>query len=318
MDTLSSHRDIPRRDFLGLLAAGGLAFMPRVAGCTAQRTNAMVTVHLFSKHIQWLDYNEMAEAVARIGFDGVDLTVRPGGHVLPERVAEDLPRAVEALHAHGLKADLMTTAITDPQDETSRTVLRVAADQGIRYYRTGWLRHPDDGSILESLAHCRQQMGRLARLNEEIGIRGSYQNHAGNYVGASIWELRDLLEDIDPAWLGCQYDIRHATVEGGLSWPQGLRLIHPYINTLVLKDVRWGEVDGRWGLVDTPMEEGMVDFPRYLGLLKQYGIQAPVSLHLEYPLGGAEHGGTPTIPSEEVFRAMAQDLTAVRRLWSAA
>ncbi|MDZ7723632.1 MAG: hypothetical protein U5R06_12725 [candidate division KSB1 bacterium] len=51
----------------------------------------------------------MARTIAEIGFDGVDLTVRPGGHVLPENVTQDLPRAVKAIEKTGLKVPMMTT-----------------------------------------------------------------------------------------------------------------------------------------------------------------------------------------------------------------
>ncbi len=51
---------------------------------------------IFSKHLQWLDYESMAGAAARLGFDGIDLTIRPGGHVPPEQAEEKLPRVVEA------------------------------------------------------------------------------------------------------------------------------------------------------------------------------------------------------------------------------
>ena len=44
-----------------------------------------------------LDWSDLGRAVKDTGFDGVDLTVRPGGHVLPERAADDLPRAIEAI-----------------------------------------------------------------------------------------------------------------------------------------------------------------------------------------------------------------------------
>ena len=64
-------------------------------------------IHVFSKHLQWLDYRGMAEAAAEIGFDGVDLTVRPRGHVLPERVEDDLPRAVEAVRQAGLRVEMI-------------------------------------------------------------------------------------------------------------------------------------------------------------------------------------------------------------------
>jgi len=36
----------------------------------------------------------------------------------------------------------------------------------------------------------------------------------------------------------------------------------------------------------------MVDFGRYFSLLKKYDINVLVSLHLEYDLGGSEHGAT--------------------------
>ena len=60
---------------------------------------------IFSKQLQWLNYQEMATAVADMGYDGIDLTVRKGGHVLPEKVAEDLPKAVEAATKAGIKGN---------------------------------------------------------------------------------------------------------------------------------------------------------------------------------------------------------------------
>src|SRR4030042_5508361 len=50
-------------------------------------------ISIFSKHLQWLYYKKMAHVVNEIGFDGADLTVRPGGHVVPDRGEEDLPKA---------------------------------------------------------------------------------------------------------------------------------------------------------------------------------------------------------------------------------
>ena len=39
---------------------------------------------------------ELGRTLKALGFDGVDLTVRPGGHVDPKRVAIDLPAFVDA------------------------------------------------------------------------------------------------------------------------------------------------------------------------------------------------------------------------------
>ena len=46
---------------------------------------------VFSKHLQWANVKEAAAVAKEIGYDGIDLTVRAGGHVLPERVEADLP-----------------------------------------------------------------------------------------------------------------------------------------------------------------------------------------------------------------------------------
>ena len=127
-------------------------------------------------------------------------------------------------------------------------------------------------------------------MNEKLGLTGVYQNHAGSVFGASMWEIWQILEGTRPKAMGSQYDIRHAMVEGGRSWPNGLRLIESRISSLVAKDYKWEEVDGKWELMNTPLGMGMVDFVAYFKLLKQYGIKVPISLHFEYPMGGADHG----------------------------
>src|SRR5882724_8992575 len=91
-------------------------------------------IHIFSKHLQFLNYHDMAEAVAEMGFDGIDLTVRPEGHVLPERVESDLPKATEAMRKVSLVPLLMTTAVQDANNAIDRRVLEVAVKLGIQYY----------------------------------------------------------------------------------------------------------------------------------------------------------------------------------------
>ena len=65
--------------------------------------------------------------------------------------------------------------------------------------------------------------------------------------------------------------------------------------------------------------EGMVDFRSYFSMLKAYNINVPVSLHLEYDLGGAEKGKTSiSIDKKNVYKAMKKDLDTVQRLWEEA
>ena len=51
--------------------------------------------------------------------------------------------------------------------------------------------------------------------------------------------------------------------------------------------------------------------------MKEYNINGPVSLHYEYPLGGAEHGQFEiTVERKVVFDAMRRDLKWLHAMWN--
>ena len=313
---MNSKFDRSRRTFIKNTSTFASMFPLLDTDFYSNKLDNELSVNIFSKHLQFLDYSNMAKVAADIGFDGVDLTVRPKGHVEPENVLTDLPMAISAIRIAGLKCEMITTAVQSASDKLDRNVLEVAASQGVKYYRCNWFKYQDSRSMEQSLDKYRQELKTLSELNKTLGIVGCYQNHAGTSIGSSLWELEIMLKDVDPKFFGVQYDIRHAVVEGGYSWENGLRLIRDRIKTIVIKDFKWKNVDGIWKVVNTPIGEGMVDFKKYFGLLKKYRINVPVSLHLEYPLGGAEHGDRNlTIEHEQVYQAMRKDLNIVRQLW---
>jgi sugar phosphate isomerase/epimerase len=270
-------------------------------------------ISVFSKCLHWLNYSDMAAAVAQMGFNGIDLTVRPEGHVLPERVAEDLPKAVETIRRAGLEVYMITTAINDPEHPHTEAILKTAAKLGIPYYRTGWFPYDDKLSVLQNLEQFKNRFSGLVKLNKKYGIHGDYQNHAGSSLGAAIWDLWLVLKELDSHWIGCQYDVRHAMVEAANSWPIGLELIHSHIRTIDIKDFRWSQKDGKWQVETVPLGAGLVDFPKYFSLLKRYQLTGPFSIHYEYPLGGAEDGARQiTMKKEDVLSAMQKDLVTLR------
>jgi len=269
---------------------------------------------VFSKHLHWIGYEDLGETVASMGFDGIDLTVRPGGHVEPASVEEDLPKVVERVRKAGIDVFMLTTSILSVDDPHAERILRTAAGLGIPLYRPGWLVYNEDRTVEENLEAYRLQLGELADLNRSCSIRGTYQNHAGRWVGAAVWDLWLLLKEIDADWLGCQYDIRHAVLEGANSWPTALRLIRPFINSLVVKDFAWEGSSGKWEARSVPLEQGVVDFDHFLSLLGGLERPLPICIHFEYPLGGADQGERKlTVPAEDVIGAMRRDLQVFRR-----
>lgn len=312
-----------RREFSKLTAIG-LASIPLMSfqnglNNTFSSSLDQLNVYLFSKHLQFLDYNNMSAAAVEMGFEGLDLTVRPKGHVLPENVIEDLPKAVEAMKKHGLAPKMMSTNVWDANNLAQKTVLETASKLGFTNYRTDWLKYPDDKSITESQNLYGKQAKELELLNKKLGLIGGYQNNSGMNVGAPIWDLLPILEATNGKYMGSQYDIRHAVIEGGECWELGLRRIKPFINSIVIKDVKWGIEDGKWQPINVPLGEGMVDFNRYFSLLKKYEINVPVSLHVEYDLGGAEQGlNKITMDKKEVLTQIKKDLVFLKEAWKKA
>jgi L-ribulose-5-phosphate 3-epimerase len=276
------------------------------------------SISVFSKCLHWLGYDEMAAALSGMGFDGIDLTVRPEGHVVPERVEEDLPAAVKAAKNAGIQITMMTTAITDPDDPMTERILKTAGSLGIKHYRMGWYFYDEKLQIEESLKLAEVKLRKLAAMNKKYSISGEYQNHSGAggngiYMGGAIWDIAGLLKKIESEWLGFQYDIYHATVEGTNTWPAGMRNIAPFIKTMDIKNFRWFEKDGKWGHDSVPLDQGLVDYKKFFGLVKRLKISCPLSLHYEYPLGGAEKGSkTITMKKEEILETIARDLKTLK------
>src|SRR5690349_20952079 len=105
-----------RRQFLksSTALAALAAASPFVLRSETEKTLPKAATHkfcAFEKPLQFLSYDELAELMSQLGFDGIEAAVRPGGHVLPEKVEDDLPRMIEALKKRGLEMTVLTSGI---------------------------------------------------------------------------------------------------------------------------------------------------------------------------------------------------------------
>ena len=268
---------IPRRLFLAQAAA--LPAMAVGGGALAASTESRrYQFCAFEKFVQKLSYDELAEEFAEIGFDGVEATVRKNGHVLPERVEEDLPKLVKALHKQGLEATILATDVVSVDQPLTQKVLRVASSLGIQRYRMGYYRYEPGQGVTEQLDAFKPKLDALAALNRELNLQALYQNHSGKrYVGSTVWDLHRLLQGIPVEEVASAFDIHHAVAEAGLSWPVLYRLMVPHLGAIYVKDFKW---QGRQ-IADVPLGTGQVD-PQFFQILKQQGYTGPVSLHVEY------------------------------------
>ncbi len=322
---------VSRRDFVSRLAFASAAWpivatAARAQAGTAEKkpaapanhagdagTARLGPLHVFSKPLQFLSYDETAKIIAEAGFGGIDYTVRPGGHVLPENATDDLPRAVEAAKKAGLEVEMITTAITSARDKHTGPLLRAAARLGVKIYRFGSFAYDGKLGVRGSLREHRETLEELAALNQSLGIHGAIQNHAGTRLGGAIWDMHEVLRDIDPRWAGAQYDIRHAVAEGGQSWPIALELIAPWIRCVDLKDFKWEQKPGKATIENVPIGEGIVPFDAYFKLVGELNIRGPVSVHFEYP--PFERARIPEAEKRPLLlAAMKKDLAALEPL----
>ncbi len=306
-----------RRTFVkNISIASFTPFLPNPLKIPFQSPGKELEISIFSKHLQFLDCASAGEVAAELGFNGIDLTVRPKGHIAPENAPSELPKAVKDIRSAGSDCKIITSAISSASNSTDGALIKTAAQSGIKIYRSNWYKYKPDISMQESLQIYREEIRNLAELNKLHGIVGCYQNHSGKGIGSSYWEIYQLLEGCNPEYFGTQYDIRHAMVEGGFSWENGLKLLHKSIKIIALKDYKWTKSNGKWELYNVPIGEGMVDFVKYFQLLKAYGLSPPATLHLEYPLGGAEHGrDSISVDKKVVFDAMKNDLVSIQNIW---
>lgn len=299
-----SRRKFTDRCLRALTLAGSATLLRAgvAAGASPARGKKGHTICAFTKPFQSLGYDELADRIAELGFDGIEAPVRDGGHIEPPRVEEELPKLVEALKKRGLEITVLASSVSRCDEPHTEKVLRTAASLGIRRYRMAHLRYDLERPVLEQIRGLRPQFKELAAMNRELGITGVYQNHAGSdYVGGAIWDLDRLLHDIPVEELGMAYDIRHATVEGGTTWRVDLNLMRPHISVVYVKDFSWVDENVR----NVPLGEGQIS-PEFFTILGKWGYAGPVSLHEEY----LDHRDPAQVPSH--LQALRRDLARLR------
>lgn len=272
---------IRRREFLEQSAAAAaicLAASPRAVAAPGAGATERYQFCAFTKFMQTFSFDALGAAVAQAGFPGVEAPVRANGHFTMEQAPDKLPQLVEALRRHGVEVTIACTDLVRADQPGAEACLRTAKDLGIRRYRMGFYSYDLKKPVLPQLAEIAPALKDVAAMNRELGLQAVYQNHSGaDMVGASVWDIFRLIEDIDPAQVALAFDIRHATIEAGLAWPAVFNAVCDHIGAIFVKDFRW---QGRQA-EHVPLGTGRVD-PAFFPMLAASDFSGPVSLHVEY------------------------------------
>jgi len=304
---------VTRRHFIESAAATGAALASafRRTAEAAQGNGTAAgfrgTLCFFSKHLPRLDGRGLGRALKPLGFGGVDLTARPGGHVDPKRVAQDLPIFVNAIRDEGLLVPMITTDLTSIEDPAARPTLDAAAALEIPFFKPGYY-HYTFQDVRGEIAAAGRKLRALAELSARTGVYLGYHNHAG-YIGGNIWDIAPIVDALPVKSAGYYFDVRHAVVEGGdAGWRTAFNLAAPRVAMIAVKDFYWEKIAAGWRIRNCPMGEGMVNWKAYFSMLAKAGFHGPVSLHLEYEVAGA----TPEAQEQSTLAAAARDIAFVK------
>lgn len=211
---------------------------------------------LFSRLLPEIDYPELGPILNGLGFDGCDLSVQPDGTVKPSQTAVDMVRAVESLNGDGLDLPVITTSFLNIGEPWARNVLAVAGGSGVPFFRTGYSRY---------------SAARLLDRRNEIYALAAYGRSAGMGMGVPYPAAQAFIGDLDPKWVGWDFDTAVA-VDGSLA------AALPRLRMLVLRDIR-REKDQ---VTPCPLGEGMVDWPALFTGLAKARFSGPLTLQLDY------------------------------------
>jgi sugar phosphate isomerase/epimerase len=236
---------------------------------------------MFTKMLAKLDVAALGKTIKELGFDGMDLAVRPGHPVNPENVEAALPEAVRQWADMGLVVGLVTaeTSMIDPGDPVAERVFATCARAGVKYVKLGYYLWKPGQDYWGGVEKIRRDLEGFAALGARYGVIPCYHTHSGNFYGVNASALMHLFDGMDPRHIGAYLDAGHLMLDGE-PFAMALKIAEPYLRSVAVKDPRY--IDRGRKIV--PLGEGLVDWPGVCRALKAANFDGPVSLHSEYDM----------------------------------
>ncbi len=314
---------IARRRFLADCRDGafiGAALLATSPASSAEPANTgdgyHPTICAFTESFQDRPIPEVCRLFREIGLDGLDLTVRPGGHIAPEDAPRRLPEAAKAARDHGVTIPMLTTGITEANAVAER-LIAAAAEQDIRRIKLGYYHYGLFGTLRQQLDDIRRRLEGVAAMAKKHGVLPCVHIHSGNTLPSHGTMLYELIRDMSPDEIGAYVDPMHMTIEGGLGgWRQGLDLLAPWIRLVSMKNFQWREIEPektgqrRWRPVKVPIAEGMAPLGEFIAALRKLDRGEIYTLHSEYKDGRSFR----LLNTDECLEQTKQDLTHLKKL----
>lgn len=272
---------------------GGLASL--AVGQGGELTGRDWPVVVFEKPIQTLDYDRMGEELAKMGVQGIEATIRRGGHIEPREAARKVPAMVASLARNGCRV-LIAASNVGSTGKEDLEYLKVLKAHGITRYRMDYFRYDLKKPLLPQVRDFSVRLAEIAAMNRDLGMQALYQIHAGaKYAGSLGWDAALMFEKVAPAAAAVAFDLRHIRVGSGISFETATALLKNHLGSIYVKDAQWKGPRSQQ-LKNVPLDTGIVDRKTFAAVVKGHQPM-PLSLHMEW-------GKNPVYPRAEVMEAV--------------
>ncbi|MDP6444870.1 MAG: TIM barrel protein [Pirellulaceae bacterium] len=294
-----------------LLRLSGAAALAAAAKPVTAATTGRPQVCIYTEHFQSLPIPQVCKVFQKIGVDGLDLTVRPGGHIDPRDVVERLPRAVEAAREHGLEVMMLTTNITAP-DGRAEAILKTCQRLNIDRIKMGYYAVGEFGKLTKRMDEVRRSLEAVAKLAAKYDVRPCVHVHSGSTIPSSGVMLYEIIREMPPDRIGAYLDSHHMTITGGAGgWRQAIDLLKPWISLVALKNFQWDKSardeigQQRWRTNYCRLADGIAPIPDFVRTVQRAGYRGFFTLHTEYRL-----------PVDDCIKWTADDFTFLKRVFA--
>ena len=233
---------------------------------------------VFTKPWPTKSLDELGKFVAGLGFQGVELPVRPGFQVEPGRVATGLAEAAKILGDHGVKIG----TVAGPTDEAT---IAACGGAGVPIIRVCVRLDPKKGYMAEE-ARIKTEYEALVPTLEKHGVAIGIQNHCDNNVNHAMG-IRHLIEGFEPKHFCAVLDQAHCGLNG--EPPEyAIDIVWSHLKVLNLKSSFWVRSNGpdaseaEWKKYWTTGRHGMAYWTRVVRELKKRDYSGDICLTAEY------------------------------------
>lgn len=246
-----------------------------------ERTAPMLCV--LSSNMAKVPWPEIGNIAQQLGFDGVDLTAYPGGHVEPEMIAVDLVRAFEVVRGAGISVPIVTTKINNLTIPNAFGIIALSGNAGVPLYRTGLWSYGTNPNVALRIQEIRRDLAQMVMGGQQYNIAAAVPNHTGGFFGGSIYDTQSVINDLPAKAVGYFYDVAQAVAVGpNDDWMNTLRLALPRLKAVGVSDFTW---TGKGVMQPCPMGEGIVDWQKFYKVLAGARFLGPVSIQMDYKSG---------------------------------